>query len=92
MEILEHSALSPEGVAWNYIFNDNKGQFDKLTALKLERRGLIARKIVADQNNEEYYLVSLSADGRDYLLDNEQELRRNITSAGTTPDSDEIPF
>ena len=94
VEILEHSALSPEGCSWGYIFNDKKkGQFDKLTALKLERLGLIKRKIVADRDGDEYYIVSLSADGQDYLLDKEQELRRNITSAGTTPDfDDEIPF
>ena len=93
MEILEHSVLSPEGVSWYYVFNnEKKGRFDKLTALKLERLGLIKRKIVAGQD-EEYYVVSLSADGQDYLLDNEQALSRNITSAGTSPDfDDEIPF
>ena len=93
MEILEHSALSPEGVAWHYVFNNKKkGQFDKLTLVKLERLGLIERKIVAYQDGE-YYGVSLSADGQDYLLDNEQELPRNITSAGTTPDfDDDIPI
>lgn len=92
MEILKHSALSPEGVSWHYIFDDkNKGQFDKLAALKLERLGLIKRKIVAYEDRK-YNEVSLSADGQDYLLDNEQELRRNITSAGTTTDFDEIPF
>ena len=93
MEIFEHSGFSPEGVAWHYVFNDkNKGQFDKLAALKLERLGLIKRKIVAYQDGK-YYGVSLSADGQDYLLDNEQELRRNITSAGTTPDfDDDIPI
>ena len=91
--ILEHSAFSPEGVAWGYIFNDKKkGQFDKLTALKLERLGLIKRKIVAYED-EKYNGVSLSAYGQDYLLDNEQELPRNITSAGTSPDFDEdIPI
>ena len=93
MEILEHSAFSPAGVAWHYVFNDkNKGQFDKLAALKLERLGLIKRKIVAYEDGE-YYGVSLSADGQDYLLDNEQELPRNITSAGTPPDfDDDIPI
>lgn len=93
MEILEHSGFSPEGVAWGYVFNDKKkGQFDELTALKLERLGLIKRKIVADRDGDEYYIVSLSADGQDYLLDNEQALSRHITSAGTTHDSDDIPF
>ena len=93
MEILEHSVLSPEGVSWYYVFNNEKtGQFDKLTALKLERLGLIERKIVAGQD-EEYYVVSLSADGQDYLLENEQALPRSIASAGTSSDSDdEIPF
>lgn len=70
----------------------NKGQFDQLTALKLERLGLIERKIVAYQDGE-YYGFSRSADGHDYLLDNEQTLPRNITSAGTSSDSDDdIPF
>ena len=93
MEILKHSALSPKGVAWHYVFNNkNKGQFDKLTLVKLERLGLIERKIVAYQDGK-YYGVSLSADGQDYLLDNEQALRQHITSAGTTPDfDDDIPF
>ena len=63
-----------------------------MTPVKLERLGLIERKIVAYQD-EEYYVVSLSADGQDYLLDNEQELPRNITSVGTSPDfDDEIPY
>lgn len=93
MEILEHSALSPEGVAWHYVFNDkNKGQFDKLAVLKLERLGLIKRKIVAYEDGK-YNGVSLSADGQDYLLENEQALSRNITSTGTTPDFDgDIPI
>ena len=93
MKIFKHSAFSPGGVSWHYIFDDkNKGQFDELSALKLERLGLIKRKIVAYEDGK-YNGVSLSADGQDYLLDNEQELRQNITSAATTPDfDDDIPI
>ena len=94
MELLERSAFSPEGVAWSTLF-DGKMQspFDTLTAVKLERLGLIEKKIVEHQYWGECYVVSLSADGKDYLLENEQELRRNITSTSTNPDSDDdLPF
>ena len=98
MEILERSAFSPEGVSWSRLVNGERpGQFDALTMEKLERLGLIGRTIASDEYGEEYYVISLSADGRDYLLENEQEMRRNITRTSTTPDSgddfsDDIPF
>lgn len=88
MKILGCSAGFPEGVLWATLFyGKRQSPFDALTMEKLERLGLIERKIVEDQHGRKYYVVSLSADGRDYLLENEQELRRNITSISTNPDS-----
>lgn len=98
MELLEHSAHSPEGVSWSTLLDGKKkSQFDALTMEKLERLGFIGRTIASGEYGEEYYVVSLSADGRDYLLENEPEVRRKITRTSTTPDSgddfpDGIPF
>ena len=94
MELLEHSAHSPEGVSWSTLFDGKRqGQFDALTMEKLERLGFIARTIASGQYGEEYYVISLSADGKDYLLENEPEVRRKITRTSTTPDfPDDIPF
>lgn len=102
MEVLERSAFSPDGASLSYILNNERqGRFDALTAVKLERLGLIDRTVVAD-SQEEYYAVALTADGTDYLLEHEEDFRLSEstppkpTSAKPAGDfgdfNDDIPF
>lgn len=75
MKILEHSIGDPHGVSVGWALDDKQKRFDAVSLLKLERMGMVDRSIVAGMN-EEYYALQLTADGTDYLLEHEQELRR----------------
>ena len=77
MEILEQSTLFQGGASLRQLLDYKQGRFDALTVEKLKCLGLIKQEIVEDSDGE-YYTVTLSADGMDYLLENEQELDRNI--------------
>lgn len=95
-KVLESYASSPEGVsAWN-AFSDLKGVEQgilSLAAIKLERMGYLDKSI-SDDGQYEYYAFSITANGIDYLLENEELLHRansNTSSSGSDFD-DEIPF
>lgn len=96
--ILESYTSSPEGVStWN-AFNVFKG-VDKgvlsLAAIKLERAGYLDKSIMSD-GQYEYYAFSITADGIDYLLDNEDLLHKANGKISSVPAyekiDDDIPF
>ena len=99
-KVLESYASSPDGVSVWRTFNDLKGVEEgvlSLAAIKLERMGYLDKNIAVDQDDgHEYYAFSITADGIDYLLENEQLLRKaNKRVNAQTPDTfddDDIPF
>lgn len=101
-KVLESYASSPDGVsAWN-TFGELEGVEQgilSLAAIKLERMGFLDKSISND-GQYEFYAFSITADGIDYLLENEDLLHKanlNIPVQGYSPqipdiDDDEIPF
>lgn len=96
--VLESYTSSPEGVStWN-AFNEFKG-IDKgvlsLAAIKLERTGYLDKSIMND-GQYEYYAFSITADGIDYLLENEDLLHKANNKIPSTPAydkfDDDLPF
>ena len=74
--VLESHATSPDGISVWHVLNDIKGVEKgmlSLAAIKLERVGFLDRSIAIDHeyNQGEYYSFSITADGIDYLLENE---------------------
>lgn len=97
--VLHNHARSPEGVsAWN-VFNEVKGVEDgvlSLAIIKLERMGYLDRRIVGD-GQQDYFTFEITADGIDYLLENEALLHEaNKRAKQKSPESDDfdddIPF
>lgn len=76
--VLENYASEPEGISvWTVLEelkNVEKGVFN-LAAIKLERIGFLDKRI-RDDGHDEYYAFSLTADGIDYLLENEECLHQ----------------
>jgi hypothetical protein len=96
---LEGCMSSPNGVsAWS-IFND-LNDIDNpllvLASIKLERLGYLDKGIDEDMNHEEFYTFTITADGIDYLLENERLLERSNSKAPTRVSAldydDDIPF
>lgn len=77
-KVLESYTSSPDGVsAWN-TFSELKGVEQgilSLAAIKLERMGYLDRRI-SDDGQYEFYAFSITADGIDYLLENEELLHK----------------
>lgn len=88
--ILESYTSSPEGVSTWSVFNEFKG-IEKgvlsLAAIKLERTGFIDKSISNDGQHE-YYALSITADGIDYLLENEDLLHKANTKIPSKPTFD----
>ncbi len=101
-KVLESYASSPDGVSVWSTFNDLKSVERgvlSLAAIKLERVGFLDKNIAIDHeyNDSEYYAFSISADGIDYLLENEELLHKaNEKANPPTPEDydsdDDIPF
>lgn len=85
-KVLESYASLPDGVSvWN-TFNELKGVDQgvlSLAAIKLERLGYLDKRI-SDEGQYEFYAFSITADGIDYLLENE-ELLHKANKKVTTP-------
>lgn len=80
-KVLENYASCPDGVSVWSTFNDLKGVGSRilsLAAIKLERVGFLDKSIAIDHeyNGSEYYAFSITADGIDYLLENEELLHQ----------------
>lgn len=101
-KILEGYAGAPNGVSVWSAFNSLKGVEHgelALAAIKLERLGYIERGIDSDMN-EEFYTFTMTADGVDYILENEERLKKANTftpkpkpTPTPTPNfDDDIPF
>ena len=93
-EILSRYADDPDGASvWN-IMEGIRG-IEKsalsLASIKLERMGYIDRGISANMNHE-FYIFSITADGIDYLIDNEELLLPESTVLQSTNYDDDIPF
>ena len=78
-KLLKSYNTDTDGISLWSIINDLKGIDESLlnlAAIKLERLGLINKRIAIDHhyNNEEYFAFSVTANGVDYLLENEQLL------------------
>ncbi len=99
-KVLESYATSPDGVSVWITFNDLKGVEQgilSLAAIKLERVGFLDKNIAIDHeyNDSEYYAFSITADGIDYLLENEELLHKANERVSTpVPESfdDDITF
>lgn len=96
-KVLESYASSPDGVsAWN-TFSELKGVKHgilSLAAIKLERLGYLDKRI-SDDGQYEFYAFSITADGIDYLLKNEELLHKaNEKSASPQAQQfdEDIPF
>ncbi len=93
-KILESYAGAPNGVSVWSTFNSLKGVADgelALAAIKLERLGYIEKGIDSEMNDE-FYTFTMVADGVDYLLENEDLLKKANSSAPNINFDDEIPF
>ncbi len=96
-KVLESYASSPDGVSvWN-TFSELKGVEQgilSLAAIKLERIGYLDKTIV-DDGQYEFYAFSITADGIDYLLENEELLHKaneKVSVPQTQSFDDNIPF
>lgn len=72
-EVLESYMESPNGVSVYTVFNNMKNQSKgrlSLAAIKLDRIGYIEKGMDVDQNHE-FYTFIITADGIDYMLENE---------------------
>ena len=94
-KILESYAGAPNGVSVWSAFNSLKGVEEgelALAAIKLERLGYIEKGIDSDMDHE-FYTFTMTADGVDYLLENENLLKKaNSTVPTTNKFDDDIPF
>ena len=92
-KVLESYASSPDGVsAWTTFgeLKDVEQGVLSLAAIKLERMAFLDKSI-SDDGQYDFYAFSITADGIDYLLENEDLLHKaneNISS----PKLDDIPF
>ena len=94
VKILESYANAPNGVPVWSTFNRLRGAEDgvlALAAIKLERLGYIEKGIDSDMDHE-FYTFTMTADGVDYLLENEHLLKKAISTAPAPDFNDDIPF
>lgn len=96
-KVLESYASSPDGVSVWSTFNNLKGVEQgvlSLAAIKLERVGFLDRSIAIDHNynDSEYYAFSITADGIDYLLENEDLLHKANKKVDAVDLDADIPF
>lgn len=96
--VLEGYTSSPEGISTWSVFNEFKNVQKgilSLAAIKLERAGYLDKSIIEDGQHVSY-AFSVTADGIDYLLENEDLLHKanNRIPSQTKYDSldDDIPF
>lgn len=93
-KILESYAGAPNGVSvWSTFRSLNgieEGEL-ALAAIKLERLGYIEKGIDADMDHE-FYTFTMSADGVDYLLENEHLLKKANSGVPAQDFDDDIPF
>ena len=92
-KILESYAAAPNGVSVWESFRSVQGNDGELglASIKLERLGFLEKGIETDQNGYDYYTFILTADGIDYLLENEEQLKES-GKIEVIEDSDDIPF
>jgi hypothetical protein len=100
LTIFERGIHLTEGVPSGELFTENNRiDYFPIAAIKLERLGLI-EKSISSENNWEYYTYSVTPDGIDYILINEEKIKKAETSRTKKPattknfDSfdDDIPF
>jgi len=92
-KILESYAGAPNGISVWSTFESLRGMEEEelaLAAIKLERVGYIEKGIDSDMDHE-FYAFTMTADGVDYLLENEHLLKK-ANSAAPDPYDDDIPF
>jgi hypothetical protein len=98
-KVLERYSYAPDGVEVASAFREISGVEDgvlSLAAIKLERLGYLDRSI-SDNGHYDYFTFSITADGIDYLLENE-ELLHQANSRSKQKSSDfenfdvDIPF
>jgi len=100
LTIFEKGVHLTEGVPSGDLFTTtDRKDFFPIAAIKLERLGLIEKSISSD-NNWEYYTYSVTSDGIDYILINEEKIKAAENSRPKKPASaekfdsfdDDIPF
>lgn len=93
-KVLESHANSPHGVSVWSTFNEFKGINEGklgLASIKLERMGYIEKSIDTDMDHE-FYTFAISADGIDYLLENEHLIEEENKTFPTVDFDNDIPF
>lgn len=98
-KVLESYSRAPDGVAIWDAFDGINGVEEgilSLAVVQLERKGFLDKSI-ANNGHRDYFTFSITADGIDYLLENENLLReatRRARPALSTADNfdDDIPF
>ena len=89
--IFERGVHLTEGVPSSEIFNEKNSQsFFTIAAVKLERLGLIEKSICTDAHYE-YYAYSVTSDGIDYILSNEEEVKAAISKFSAKKSIPKVP-
>ncbi|MGY2200944.1 TIR domain-containing protein [Pseudomonas gingeri] len=100
LAIFDRGVHLTDGVPSGELFNERNGEsFLTIAAIKLERLGLIERSICVDEQYE-YYAYSVTSDGVDYILANEEHVKSAVGKSLAkksslkikSPFEDDIPF
>ncbi|AXA23899.1 TIR domain-containing protein [Pseudomonas putida] len=100
LAVFEQGLHRTDGVPSSELFTKKtEGEFFSIAAIKLERLGLLEKSIQADRDWE-FFSYSLTPDGIDYILANEENIKKSKQQTSTTPSSnkekfsydDDIPF
>jgi len=97
--VFGNHAFAPNGVpVWRIFEELQRNDLTKdstlvLAAVKLERLGYIKKGINSgSERDDDFYTYAMTADGVDYLLENEHLLEKDYSEVPTQKSDDEIPF
>lgn len=94
-KVLEGSVDSPDGspvwATFNSLNHIDRGTLT-ISSIKLERMGYLDKSIVEDQNGNEMFTLYMTADGIDYLLDNESLIEESKKKINPEPDTNQFPI
>jgi hypothetical protein len=93
---LESHTSDPVGIAFHRISNSFRGANEhllRISLIKLERMGLLAKTIVTEEHNGyDFYAYSITEIGIDELLKNEDIFQSKVPESEPTDGFDDIPF
>lgn len=92
LDIFEKGLHSVEGVDSNEIFNNaHPNDFSSIAIIKIERLGLIEKE-VRSYNMHEYYTYSVTSDGLEYILANEEKIKASRKPKKEIPRAKPVDF